>query len=267
MIVISSAYVLSVVPAVDPDLPAIGYRNVITPGGIVADSQLANYPASNLANPLTHVEWRSATAAEQYLTFSLGEVGEIDYVGIARHNFGTAAIAVSVEALIEGVWTEIVEPILLDDDAPLMMRFLPQSIASLRIRMPHGTAAPRAAVVYVGRLLDLARKVWVGHTPIPHGLKTNVANNMSDSGNFLGRIVLGESRESTVPLSLIDPDWHREYLVPFLKAAQTRPFFFAWRPGTYPREVGFCWFTNDPRPAPAGPSNLVALEWALGGIA
>ncbi len=267
MIVVSSNYVLSVVAeAADPDLPAIGWHNVVTAGSIVADTQEANYPASNLANPATHVEWRAADDSEHYLTITTNEVDPIDYVGIARHNFGTAEIAPSIEGFIDEVWTELVEAVMPADDSPLVFRFVAQSLAQVRIKLPAGADSARAAVVYVGRLLDLERKIYVGHTPMPHGRKTNVANNRSETGNFLGRIVLGEGRETTVPMSLISPAWYRSNMDPFLSVAQERPFFFAWRPSSYPREVGYGWLVNDPKPTPVGPSNLIAFDLQVAGV-
>lgn len=267
MLVISTNYVLSpAAAAADPDLPAVGWHNVVVASGIVADTEEANYPASNLANPATHLEWRAADDTEQYLTVTTNYVEDIDYVGIAKHNFGTAEIVVSIEGFIDGVWEEIAEEVMPADDSPLIFRFAAQSLAQVRIRLQPGSSEARAAVVYVGKLLDLERKIYVGHTPMTDGRKSNVANGMSESGNFLGRIVLGEWRDTTVPLSLISPAWFRTYMRPFLAVAKEVPFFFAWRPHTYKNEVGYGWFTDDPKPAPVGPSNLIALDWALSGI-
>jgi len=268
MIVISSALVLAQQSGdVDGDLPAVGWRNVVTAGSIVADTQEANFPASNLANPATHLEWRAADDSEQYLTVTTNETDDIDYVGIAKHNFGSAEIPVSVEAYDGANWNEIVEEVMLADDGPVILRFEAQSIGQLRIRLQAGSDNPRAAVVYVGKLLDLERKVYVGHTPLPDGIEAEIANGRSESGNFLGRIVLGEWRASPVPLSLISPAWFREHMRPFLKAANETPFFFAWRPASYPYETGYAWFTGSvPKPAPAGPSNLIAMDWQLSGI-
>lgn len=267
MIVISSAVVLARVAPTDGDLPVVGWRNVVTPSTITATSQQDNFPASNLANPATHLEWRAPAAGEQYLTIVTNEVDPIDYVGVARHNFGSGEIAVSVAGLIADEWVEIVEEVMLPDDSPAIFRFAPASFAQIRLRLQAGALAARAAVVYAGRLMQLERKVYVGHTPLPHGRKTSVVNNRSESGGFLGRIVLGEWRETTVPLSLITPGWFRAEMVPFLKGAAERPFFFAWRPQSYPLEVGYGWLTDDPRPAPAAPSNLVALELSISGVA
>jgi hypothetical protein len=268
MIVISSNLVLAqAAGAVDTDLPAVGYHNVVRSDSIVADTQEANFPASNLANPATHLEWRAADDSEQYITITTNEVDPIDYVGIARHNLGTAEIVVSVEANIDAVWTEIVEETMLPDDTPAVLRFAAASYSQVRIRLQTGSDTARIAVVYCGKLLDLERKVYVGHTPLPYARKIDVASNRSVSGNFLGRIILGEGRESTVPFSLFTPAWCRENLDPFLEAAEGIPFFFAWRPNTYPREVGFCDLMADPMPAPAGPSNLIAFDLKLNGVA
>lgn len=268
MIVISSNLVLAqAAGAVDTDLPAVGYHNVVRSDSIVADTQEANFPASNLANPATHLEWRAADDSEQYITITTNEVDPIDYVGIARHNLGTAEIPVSIEANIDAVWTEIVEEVMLPNDEPVMFRFDAASYSQVRIRLQAGSDSARAAVVYVGKLLDLERKVYVGHTPLTDARKIDVVSNRSVSGNFLGRIVLGEGRESTIPLSLFTPAWYRANMREFLEAAQEIPFFFAWRPGTYPLEVGFCDLMADPMPAPAGPSNLIAFDLKLNGVA
>ena len=270
MLVISTSYVLSPAAAAkDPDVPVVGWHNIVTPGGVSADTAEAGYPASNLANPATHsqAEWRATDASAQNITITLSDIDPVDYVGIARHNFGSAEIAVSIEGYIDGVWTEIVEQMMPSDDSPLMFRFAAQSLAQIRIVLAAGLTPPRAAVVFVGKLLDLERKIYVGHTPLSHGRKSTVANGMSESGNFLGRIVLGEWRESIVPLSLISPGWYRENMEPFIRRWNEITFFFAWRPASYPREVGYAWFTDDPKPAPESPSNLLALQWALGGIA
>lgn len=266
MIVISQNYALSVVPEVDANLPAIGYRNVVTPSTIVADTQDVNYPASNLANPATNSEWRAADDSEQYLTITISDPEDIDYVGIARHNFGSAEIPVSIEEFADGGWQELVEDIMPGDDSPLMFRFEPHSCAQIRIRMQPGNEPPRAAVVYVGKLLDLERKIYAGHTPLPHARKINLATGISESGNYLGSIVLGEFRSTSVPFSLISPDWYRQMMEPFIKTRPS-PFFFAWRPQAYPHEVGYCWITNDPMPTPTGPSNLLSFDWSITGIA
>jgi hypothetical protein len=269
-LVISSALVLA--DAADDlslDHPVIGWHNVVTSSTIVATNEDASYPASNLANPATHLQWRSDNDGDQYLTITTNEVDPIDYLAVAGHNFFSEEIPTSVEGYIGGVWTEIVEEVMLPDDGPALYRFDAQSLTQIRLKMQVSSDLhlPRAAVLYVGKLLVIERKVYAGHMAITDGIKVNVANGRSESGNFLGRIVLGEGRETTVPVSLISPDWFRTYMRPFLIDGRDLPFFFAWRPETYPREVGFGWLMEDPMPTPDTTSHLLAFDLKVGGVA
>jgi hypothetical protein len=133
--------------------------------------------------------------------------------------------------------------------------------------MQPGGLAPRIAVVYVGLLLPLERNIYVGHTPITLGRMTTVINRQSESGAFLGRIVVGETRRSAVALQNLTPAWYRTYFDPFARAAQRLPFFFAWRPGDYPRECGFAWLGSDPKPANQRPNGMMQVDLDLSGVA
>lgn len=247
------------------DHPVIGWHSLVTPSGIVADNEDPDYPASNLANPATHLEWRSDDDGVQYLTVTTDYVDEIDYVAIARHNFGSEQIPVRIE---DGAGNVLVQEVILRDDSPALFRFTAQSLATVKIRMAaSGGQLPRAAVVYVGKLLVLERKIYVGHTPLTQARKTVVQNGRSERGNFLGRIVLGAFRETTIPLSLLSPAWYRDHGGDeFIAVAAETPFFFGWRPQSYPYEIGYCWLIDDPMPVPVGPSNRIAFDLKVSGI-
>lgn len=270
-LVISSALVVAQA-ADDLSLnhPVLGWHNVVTSSTITASDEDANFPASNLANPATHLEWRSDVSTEQYLTVTTNYVDDIDYVGIAGHNFSSGEIPVSIgyfDSSSPPVWVALVEDVMLPDDGPAIFRFTAQSRATVMIKLGAGSEEPRAAVVYVGKLLVIERKIYVGHTPLPDGIKSTVVNGKSESGNFLGRIELGEWRESTIPLSLVSPDWFREKMRPFLRQGKNLPFFFAWRPQDYQFETGYAVLMDDPVPVPVGPSNLIAFDMKVSGVA
>lgn len=272
MIVVSPSLVLEETPGVNANNPVIGWRNVVTIGGLSADSTDPNYPISNLANPSTALLWKSASTDTQYITVEFDEADPVDYVAIARHNFGTANIAVSIEGASEldeddePMWVTLSLEVIPADNGPLIFRFEPQSLIAVRVKLVEGDAAPYAAVLFVGRLLVLPRRIYVGHTPLSHGIVTNAVTSRSESGQFLGRIVVGESAESRVALQNINPVWYRTNLTPFIKAGQEAPFFFAWRPQSYPNEVGYAWLLNDPQLTNQRPNGMVQVELAMGGI-
>jgi hypothetical protein len=133
--------------------------------------------------------------------------------------------------------------------------------------MRAGAAPPTIAVVYAGALLVLQRRIYVGHTPIPYGRSAKITNGRSESGNFLGRIVLNEKTQSAVKMQNLTPAWYRQHLDPFIAASKEAPFFFAWRPLSYPREVGYAWMTNDPQPSNARANGMMQIDLQMTGIA
>lgn len=267
MIVFSPSLVLSASPTLGPNNPVIGWRNLVTLAGVTADDEDADYPATNLANPSTNLRWQSDTTDEQYLTFDVETEDEVDYVGIARHNFGTGQITVSVEYYDGADWVELIPEFIPADDAPLLMRFEPTMLEQIRVRLQPTATAPRAAVAYVGLLLVLQHKIYVGHNPLPLSRSADVLTGMSESGEFLGRVVLSERLGTGVSLTNLTPAWVRAELWPFIVASKDAPFFFAWRPTEYPLEVGYAWLTNSPKPTNSKNNGMMACDLDLGGVA
>lgn len=269
MLVMSSSVVLAEADDIPPGTPFIGWRNLVTVLNVTADSEDADYPATNLANPLTTNEWRSETTAEQYLTAAVATLDDVDYVGIARHNFGSAGIAVSI-GYDDGGWVELVAPQIPADDQPMMFVFTPQSLAAVQVKLAAGSEAPRAAVLYVGKLLVCERGFPVdGKIAVPRfRRKTTVVNGRSESGDYTGRIVTGQWRGFDIAFTHLTPDWYREAFDPFLEAAQDdTPFFYAWASVDYPYEVAYAWLQGeDPEPDTDPVTGRVDVTLSCGGI-
>jgi len=269
-VVISSDVALSADENVNADNPLIGWQNLITTSNIASTTAALGFPVTNLANPSTNLRWKGTDdESDEYITITLNVAEDVDYIAVARHNFGSAEIAVSVEIEDDTdsvtVWDEVITPTLLPNDGPALFRFDPQGITKIRLRLQLGTEVPTAAVVYVGKLLIVQRRIYVGHTPIPYGRVTEVANGRAEAGHYLGRIVTRETTETGVDLRNLTPAWYRANMEPFLKQAQAAPFFFAWRPGTYPREVGYAWLMNDPQPVNQLPNGMMQVELQMSG--
>lgn len=246
MIVISSSLVLSGTGE-GLDHPSFLWQSIVTPTNIAADHEDAAWPAVNLANPATHLFWLSDDDAEQYLTVTIGSADPIDAVGIAGHNFGTAEIAVSVEADDGDGYVEVVEPFMPGDDAPLLFRFTSASFSSIRVKLAAGSANPRAAVMMVGKLLVSPMSIAAPYTPINMGRVVEAIDGISISGDFLGAVITGEHRAGTIPIQFIDGDWYRENMDAFIAYATRRgAFFFGWQPQSNPTEVGYLRVSSDP---------------------
>lgn len=256
----------------DPEgVPLIGYHNVVTSTSITSTTAADGFPVTNLANHATHLKWvGGVNTGDEYITVTTNYTDPIDYVGVAKHNFGTIAVPVSVETT-DSPPVVLVSARVLADDSPVIFRFTPRVVTELRIKIEvtDTSAPPEAAVVYVGKLLVMERsiKIDTDHVPIPYGRVTDVVNGMSETGNFLGRIVLGEYRQSRAEFTWFTSDFYRDEVDPFVDAARAHPFFWAWSPSEYPLETGYSWLTKDAQPEVNPVTRRIALTLDMRGIA
>jgi hypothetical protein len=267
MIIISKNIVLSENPLFDPNSPRIGYRTLVTPSSVTAEFEDIQYPARNLGNVSTASKWKSTAAILQYIYISSGINDGVDYVGFANHNLGGAGIAYTVEGSNDGVeWDEISDSVIPDSDAPHMQLFTLAVYAQYRIALAAGTAPPYCAILYLGRSLALQRHIYVGHTPITMGRMTTSKVRNSENGNFLGRTIVREYVATAIDMHNITPAWYRNYFEPFVIAAKTQPWFWAWRPGDYPREIGFVWTQGDIKPTNQRSNGMMKWNAKIQGI-
>ena len=250
-LILSPSIVLTEPTEFDSTLPIIGWDNQITVAGTEADLEEDDFPATNAANPATNLFWRSSSTDEQYLTFALNEERSSDYIGIARHNLGSAGVVVSVEVqnFAGGEWVELVEGFVVPDDAPILIRFLEIAASSIRLKLIPLATEPEIAVVYIGNLLVVPMGIPFGHTPLIDGRVTRTTSGNSEAGDYLGSIILSQKLTTSVSFQYLDADWYRRVMRSFISLGRGTPFFFSGFPESRPREAGYAWLTNDPRPS------------------
>lgn len=282
MIVITDA--LALAPTADNPLntPIFGWKNLAT--AIAATSEDADHPASFLLNSSTALRWQAEEegsplgppAADQYLTAAIETSDPLDYLAIAAHNLGSGQNTVSVEASDGGspeTWTEIITERLLATDEPAIFRWTPTSYAGVRLRIQPSALAedpttPFVAVMHVGKLLVMPRGISGDeHMPINLGRRKQVLNNRSETGQFLGRYLLSQSRSTSLSFRYLEDSWYRSTMDPFIDAAGSdTPFFVAWKPQERPRDVGYCWLTGDPDPQWHRPTGTMGVTLQLSGV-
>lgn len=275
MIVISNNIVLGAGESLAT--PIFGWRNLVTATNVSATTEHPDHPAANLANPSTALRWLASPgspAGDEYLTVAINSVDPVDYLAIARHNLGSASCVVSVEGASEMTgspeepdWQELVQEVMLPDDGPALFRFTPQALTHIRLKIQPGSDVPTVAVLYVGKLLVAERGIASDHTPINFGRVEDRVNAVSENGQFLGRIILSESRQASLSFRHLTPGWYRQHMDPFIKASGEKPFFVAWKPQEFPRDVGYCWMTNQPQPIVSFDTGRIAIDLEMRGVA
>lgn len=266
-VVISDNLVLNPEVDFDADNPIIGWENLvevtnINAGAVADDSVVADsdHPVVNLANQSTYQRFQQDTGGEDFwIQVTLDGSQDVDYIAIAGHNFGSKQRAVRVWGALtfdsngDPDFEALVPEIIPGDNSPLMFRFDPAPYVALRLYVLSSVGGVEdiafASVMYAGKLLVLERKIQVSFTPLKYARRAEVTSNRSERGHFLGRTIVGAWVETSATIMYLSPDWYREYMDPFIEAAQTEPFFFAWAPQSYPNEVGYAWMMDDTPPS------------------
>jgi hypothetical protein len=272
MLVITTSIVLSAAEAAyPPGTPRILWDNIVTSSNIAADSEAAGFPVSNLANPATHQKWQAAAAEDVEITITVDSVDGQSGVGIAKHNFGSAAIAVEVGYYDGLTWVSLAGPQIPADDEPLLFQFTEQSLSEIVIRLAEGSEAARAAVVYAGKLLIMPRGVDVdADFLVPRfARKTEYSSPLSERGNYLGRIVTSQHIDGVShTYSHLVADFIRDEIDPFIAAAQDDvPFFYAMLADDGVNyDVAYAWITDDPMPLKSPVTGRYKLNLKMGGL-
>lgn len=245
-LVISDALTLTAPDRANPNQPLLGWRNFVSESDFTASSETEFSPVSNLANPSTAFGWEAEDTTEQQIDIS--NERPVDYLGIARHNLRGGAemriefgVGVSFNVAID--WFEV------PTRQAIMFLFKEAQPDTVRIRIRDNSEPPTIAVLYLGRVTELQRRIYVGHTPVTMGRTVETVGGYSENGQYLGEVTRREGRQTSVSLQNLTPSWYRSNLDPFLAQRPRRPAFFAWRPESYPTEVGYVWLRGNPQPS------------------
>lgn len=251
-----------------PNNPLIGWRNIVTVSNVTATQQMSTAPVTQLANPATYNPWSGTTAAEQVVQVSLEAAEAIDYVGIAVHNLGSAGITYHVEYSDDNAaWNPADSGVAPLSDGVILHVFDQVSAQFWRIRFEAGMDPPSIAVLYMGRILQIPRRIYVGHTPINMGRETDIRTGRSESGQFLGRVVKRRLYATSISVDNLEPDWYRANFDEFADAASgDTPFFFGWRPTTYWNEVGYAWAMRDIIPENQRSNGMMSVSFPIQGL-
>lgn len=212
--------------------PVIGYRNF----GRSPLSYIG--PDADLAfNGLTYDGWKAlAVGLFEFGFISAGNV-TCDYVGIAAHNL-TGSVQVRANGSTIASYPVI-------GTSPFLIRFPATTANRWTVQVQNFNTPARVNVCNIGLALELERGFWVGHSPMTHNRNNRFLNNLSESGQFVGRKLISEGANGSIQVDNISSAWIRDQWAPFSRDAEKYGFFLQHNPFQYPREVAYCWTTGD----------------------
>jgi hypothetical protein len=279
MIVFSNAYAAAEAAASRPLTRArIGYQTWtrdLAASAVTVSSESDEGPGDMPNYPDTYTFWEpTSLPATRVVDFGTGR--DVDYGGLV-HTLGSSQCSVLLETSdgsLAGspeaqVWTALGTEIAPGNDAPLMFldtsrvgRYGRISVA----RAGSSTTMPRINVAHFGQVLAMPRGIQGGHSPMNLARDTELDRALSRGGQFLGQGFVRHGMTGSAAWRYLDPTWYRQYFDPFVQSARRYPFFFAWRPQTWPLEVGYAWALGNIRPTNMGVREFMEVGFNMHGI-
>lgn len=230
-----------------------------------SEGSVSGSPLELLQNPQTNPgeRWQSPATVEQTITMEFSGQ-RVDYVAIAKHNLNGMAVRVERTAPGDDSPTEISGTYQIADKQAIIVLFNSTQTSNLTLRiLPQSTRPPEIGVLYAGESFGIPHRIYQGITPITLGKNVRRLNHVADSGHYLGTLILSEWYTFSAEFRHLDADWVRDVFRPFRERAKLYPFFFAWRPDDYAREVGYAWLTSIPQPENTGPGNFMSFTMEM----
>jgi hypothetical protein len=221
-------------------------------GTIAASTEASGFAAENALPPRTDSAWRptSLPGSAAYWVQNFATSREIGFIGIAKHDLGTqnATIQVQYKAVGAGSYTTYpgfssIQP---KDDSPLLFLVDPDLVDGFGINISAADDNPTISVIMGGIADEWPRPfVWTGQ-PITEGDRRTFRNNISMTGNWIGRSVQNDGLQFDLTMNNASETWRQGDFQDFKAYAngEDAAFFVAPRPGAYPDEVAYAWLTS-----------------------
>lgn len=257
-VVISSSLVLDTSYISRTNAAQILYKSYT--GTVTASAN--NTDAINLTTETTYDRWKPGVTASDW-KIEFPENYDINCVGIGAHNLGTTRTAIAIQYFDGAAWVTI-QDMLPADDSAIMMIFDTLSYFKIYRLLLNGPGVDaEIGVLKIGKTLQMQRGIYGGHSPILLSANTEIRNNFSERGNFLGKYITRSGYSTSFAWSNLTSEWYREHFQPFVKYIKTGACFIAWRPTEYPQEVAYGWVNEDITPSNSGTRNFMDVSFSF----
>ncbi len=229
-----------------PDKPRIMYDNLMrtgAPSSIIATSEPdpTNFAYQRAYDDRPYTYWLME-AGTQYLTFVFPSSKDVNAYGLYATTLAEAGATAELQYSVDGggSWTSVQSAEAPVDTTPIYRSFT--TVSAPRWRWKFVTPVD----LYVGCLafgVDFVfqRGTWMGFSPPKFARDTDLTNNVSQGGRWLGRTIIRNGAKFSFDLDKLTASWVNSTWYPFMLHAEKRPWWLLWEKTSHPAEAAWCW--------------------------
>lgn len=222
------------------------YDNVLpTASAISVTSEATGYAKENAYDWLTWDFWKPTAAGTVYYTVDLGAAQLLNAWGLYAHDLGANGASIKLQYSSDNFAADIndvgiaVSP---TGTEPVLKTFTAINARYWRWEIASASVASKIGVLMLGSYLQPPAPLEVGHEPDSMASQYEPMVNLSQESAILGASLYKKPFPGKLDISLLTPDWIRNYWYPFLQHVEQSPKGFLYLPQSvnYPSEVSYC---------------------------
>lgn len=220
------------------------------------------------ANDYTFQRWEVGASPSNW-TLVTDASASVDTVFIAAHSLAGATVAIQTAATVGGAFTTraTVTP---TDNSTIAVMFnnagSAYTIRELRIALSGGSGLETVGIIRAGVALQMQRPLFGGVQPIGLSRIVETRHAMSETGQWLGRVIQRQARRTSMQWPHLTAAWYRSDFQPFALTLPQTPFGFIQNPEKMPESVAWCWTDESPTPENMGVKDLMSVSLGITGF-
>jgi hypothetical protein len=239
------------------------YDNLGRAATISASTEAAGFPAQALAYPDTVAYWLP-TALPAWVKWDFGSAISINAFGMAAHSLGLNNCTLQIQySANDADWSNASDAHSIEHDEAALLLFPAQSARYWRAYITGAGDEPYIAVAYIGNPLVMPRPIYGGISPPNLSRVTEYTADESEGGQFVSQAIKRKGFIGRVSYKHLSASWYRDSFDPFVRHARLYPYFYAWRPGSFPDEVIYARTIEDIHPSNMGLRGLMEVNWTM----
>lgn len=243
------------------------YENIFAQAGtLTASTEAAGFDAENVNSWRTYDAWKPTATGDSTLTWE-GTSKAANCFGIFGYDDLVAAGgSYHLEYWNGSAWQDVSPAVNVSPTtSPPRMHFFDQVFATKWRLTINSNPVSSVAVLALGMAFEMEHNLWQGFTPPNWARTAELTVNVSDRGTYLNSSVVQRGFETSANFEHVSPDFITATWLPFVRHAETKPFFFAWNYDEFPEHIAFAQARNPIAPPVPQGYNRCSINFAMTG--
>ena len=222
----------------------MGLTNLVKSGTVTVTSEATGFEKENAQSWKTSSWWKADAAGTVFYYVDMGAAVDVDCWGYAGHNLFDQGGNIRIHYSATGAWAG--EQVAVGaahtptGNNTHMKVFTSINAQYWRFRIDSPGEASFFANLFLGEAQSLENGMPSPFSPANLNRDRKIMNNISEGGQFLGRILRSNGSKIRIPQRNITRTWIDANWDAIANHIELYPFYFLWNEENFPTEAAYC---------------------------